>query len=27
MKNALGPGEYDPKIIAMTRTFKLRGKN
>lgn len=27
MKNSLGPGEYDPKIIAMTRTFKLRGKN
>lgn len=25
--NSLGPGEYDPKIMTLTRSFKLRGKN
>jgi hypothetical protein len=25
--NPLGPGEYDPKISTLTRSFKLRGKN
>jgi hypothetical protein len=27
MKNPLGPGEYDPKLMTVTRSFKLRGKN
>lgn len=27
INNPLGPGEYDPKIMTLTRSFKLRGKN
>jgi hypothetical protein len=25
--NPLGPGEYDPKLSSIARSFKLRGKN
>jgi len=27
VKSGLGPGEYNPKMPVLNRSFKLRGKN